>query len=467
MLQKLTTLINRRRTSSTKTSSSSTTLTMKDGTTIDNSEDEKTSTSRHLLVSDTLMIGTGGSSSYKELFIEQNECTTVRILGVDPQNSNRLKQHLTSSVVVDNMKHCPYPLYLDNLNTNHALHSTRITKVASGSIHTLYLTEDQTCYSLGYNADSELGAPHTTNLMIPHLIQYFVENNIRIKDIACGGWFSAWVSTVGDLYLLGRIISLSGSVFIPQKIFSEERVVVMGCGNEWIVFQTESHKVYSVGESGQYNAGTTGYNNKPVQIEYYNQQQKRFIPFDFPIRKIDGGEKYGFIQAQSGQMYFTGSLTFSIGTSGDSKTLEGYFLDPELTKYVIKDFSCTWTYPVFLDAQGRIFTYSSMRQLQFIDTSHLTTNPMIVAGACSHWLYAADKRQLYRLSDHEHKLTEPLVNEYDEDITAYQPVQMVSGYFTCIILLNRSRSLSLFFTRLHKQVSENSPLSDITIHCKH
>lgn len=91
----------------------------------------------------------------------------------------------------------------------------KVKKVVLGDFHSLALTEDGNVYSWGYGGRpgylfgyvlsqaGALGHGNKEHRFYPKCIEFFVENNIKIVDIAAGIRHSVAVSESGDVYTWG------------------------------------------------------------------------------------------------------------------------------------------------------------------------------------------------------------------------------------------------------------------------
>ena len=91
---------------------------------------------------------------------------------------------------------------------------------ASGSDHTITLSDDGTAYSFGRNKEGQLGLGHNKNVSLPTPIP----NLSKINLISCGGYFTVCVDYEGFIWSFGQ--NSSGQLGtgnttnfnIPQKI---------------------------------------------------------------------------------------------------------------------------------------------------------------------------------------------------------------------------------------------------------
>lgn len=93
--------------------------------------------------------------------------------------------------------HSPIPSPIKSLK------GIKIVQVSCGSCHTLALSEDGVVFTWGQDRDGSLGIGNVEYIVVPFVINYFVENNIKIASISAGYFHSAAISTDGSLYTWG------------------------------------------------------------------------------------------------------------------------------------------------------------------------------------------------------------------------------------------------------------------------
>ena len=82
--------------------------------------------------------------------------------------------------------------------------SVRFVQIAGGKKHMLALGEDGEVWSWGNGAYGKLGNSSARDQREPFPIDYFLDQDITITEIACGESHSLAVSADGDLYVWGR-----------------------------------------------------------------------------------------------------------------------------------------------------------------------------------------------------------------------------------------------------------------------
>merc|ERR1712187_741004 len=87
-----------------------------------------------------------------------------------------------------------------------------IFQITSGAQHTLYmyLSANGTVWSSGYNHFGQLGNYdmfERNGYHEPSIMEYFMENDVKIKYIACGGNHSLMIDFDGRVYGFGSNVS--------------------------------------------------------------------------------------------------------------------------------------------------------------------------------------------------------------------------------------------------------------------
>jgi len=428
---------------------------------------------------DSVILGCGDQSC--ELWVEGRHLRDeLQVLGVTPDCS-RVQQW--ARCTMDNKdieEHCPWfstlqiPYVLDHLVLNQKLSNIRIKKIAAGSIHCLFLTEDGFVYGIGHNGKGQLlnyDKNHTLSrdsVSLPTLLLWFVERNIRIKDIACAGWFSAFITTDDKLYTVGRF----GSKYMLEPVLRETKgaISVLGVGSEHLVFQCSSNngnQVYSMGlnDSGQLGIRSSAYEDHAVEAQIATEPTEVQQPFNFcRLNKIDGGQRFTIVLTSQFEVYAAGAA--------NSNALNG-FSKLDLSEHIgaarIKDFSCSFYTTSFLDSVKRVLTFSeptTNRSPHIYDASAIA-NPVVTATSGTFHVIDTHSGRLFSL-DFGGKA--PRLVEQRADLNScqmfdhpdYHVTSYVSGYSINMMLLKSKpkSSLNFFVEKLKNSLSQPT-LSDI------
>lgn len=84
-----------------------------------------------------------------------------------------------------------------------SLEGIKIVQVECGWSHSLCLSADGRVFAFGNGDDGKLGLGNTLDFVVPFTVNYFINNNIRIKHISAGHFHSAAVDDDGFLYTWG------------------------------------------------------------------------------------------------------------------------------------------------------------------------------------------------------------------------------------------------------------------------
>ena len=136
-----------------------------------------------------------------------------------------------------------------------------MVKIECGFDHTLGMDDNGVVYSWGDNSDGQLGQGDDVHFMMkPSKIMYFVENDIRIINIACGSMHCVTLDDNGNVYCFGMNsewqcgnYDVDGeNVYIPDKITNNLDIVDIKAGHYHNVLKTVDNKYYLFGWN-QYN----------------------------------------------------------------------------------------------------------------------------------------------------------------------------------------------------------------------
>jgi alpha-tubulin suppressor-like RCC1 family protein len=202
----------------------------------------------------------------------------------------------------------------------------KITKIACGSSHSLFLTNDGRVYSCGYNYYGQLGLNSTNNQKAPQLIQTFY-NKITITEIAGGAYHSLFLTNEGYVYSCGY--NYKGQLGLnytyeqinykttPQLIQTyydygnavkdEIKITKIACGYYHSLFLTNDGHVYSCGYNyfGQLGLNSTNNQEAPQLIQTYYDYGNA-VKDEIKISKIAGGSFHSLFLTNEGHVYSCG-----------------------------------------------------------------------------------------------------------------------------------------------------------------
>eukprot|EP01084_Bolivina_argentea_P109267 195286_1 len=167
-----------------------------------------------------------------------------------------------------------------------------IIDVSYGLAHTIFLTKNGRVYGCGCNDHGALGISnnnHCTDINVPTIIDYFVENDIIISTISCGRLHSIFVDTNGNVYSCGRAqygqlgIARNNNYdkYKPQRInwFNQNniKIVKVKCGAWHCIAMDQNAQIYTWGHgmNGALGIGQTNENQAvPAAVSHYNEEFK-------------------------------------------------------------------------------------------------------------------------------------------------------------------------------------------------
>ncbi|MDB6133577.1 MAG: repeat domain protein [Verrucomicrobiales bacterium] len=146
----------------------------------------------------------------------------------------------------------------------------RVRAIAAGSSHSLFLMDDGTVMSVGYNGGGQLGNNSTSSRTLPAGVRVVTE----ITALAAGGAHSLFLKADGTVWAAGdnsqgqlgdgtRITRL-----IPMQVPGLSGIVAISAGQEHSLFLREDGTVLAAGAnaSGQLGDGTTTSRTPPVPV---------------------------------------------------------------------------------------------------------------------------------------------------------------------------------------------------------
>jgi len=159
---------------------------------------------------------------------------------------------------------------VDSLTPSHQIHEityisgTNIKQIACGNNNTMFLANDGSIYGCGLNENGQLGLENTDTISTPQEIEYFSNNTITIKQIACGENHTIFLASDGKVYGVGQNnygqLGLDGGTSsTPESTIQEitflndKNITQIACGANHTIFSASDNKVYSCGynENGQ------------------------------------------------------------------------------------------------------------------------------------------------------------------------------------------------------------------------
>ena len=147
----------------------------------------------------------------------------------------------------------------DGFNRVKFFDDKNITKIAVGMRFTWFLESSGKLWGCGKNSFDQLAIEtQGDDIDVPMMIEYFDDNGIRIKDIACGNSHSLAIDVEGKVYSWGQnddgqcgLDNIYDVVDIPELIeeIKEYKVEVIKCGNAHSYVRTECNKHFMFGSN--------------------------------------------------------------------------------------------------------------------------------------------------------------------------------------------------------------------------
>ncbi|TVU05773.1 hypothetical protein EJB05_48956 [Eragrostis curvula] len=142
----------------------------------------------------------------------------------------------------------------------------RVSVIAVGAFHNLALTEDGVLWAWGNNEYGQLGTGDTQPRSQPIRIEAL--SDVKLVDIAAGGWHSTALTEEGEVYAWGRgehgrlgLGDDKSSHMVPLQVqlLAGEDIVQVSCGGTHSVALTRDGRMFSYGRGDH---GRLGYGRK-------------------------------------------------------------------------------------------------------------------------------------------------------------------------------------------------------------
>ena len=218
---------------------------------------------------------------------------------------------------------------------------------ASGSYHTITLSDDGTVHSLGRNNGGTLGLGHNDDISLPTPIP----NLPQIKQVSCGLFFTVCVDYEGVIWSFGENdygqLGTGNTIQfnVPQKLQDIPPVLSVSCGAFHTLIITNDSNLWSCGRN---NVGQLCHGDK----EDRSKPQKTFSN----ISKISAGCGHSLFENNKGEI-------FACGYNYRGQCGLGHFNSPQITPSLISNlpsnivqFVCGGFQSLFLDSEGNVFS---------------------------------------------------------------------------------------------------------------
>ena len=313
----------------------------------------------------------------------------------------------------------------------------KITEIACGAHHSLFLTNDGSVYSCGYNDYGQLGLNSTNDQIAPQKIQTFYDNEIKITKIACGSSYSLFLTNDGRVYSCGSNVygqlglNSTNDQIAPQLIQTfydnEIKITKIAGGANHSLFLTNDESVYSCGYNGN---GELGLNYTKDIIPFKTAPQLIQTYYDYgnavkdkiKITKIACGYYHSLFLTNDDRVYscgsnYSGQLGYYTWYQIPFKTAPQLIKKFYNNKIKITKIAGGYFHSLFLTDDGRVYScgYNAYGQLglnsknskeiipQLIETYYNNSNEIktsddikITKIACgNHSLFLTDKGHVY------------------------------------------------------------------------
>jgi hypothetical protein len=133
---------------------------------------------------------------------------------------------------------------------NHHMNNEDVNKVFTTYLGSFFITTNYKVYTCGYNKYYQLGLFNKQNFEIPTQIDF--PSNVYIKDIQCGYYFTAFLSTYGEVYITGKITNTSIPIMFPTEFeFIDPNVKFRSiqANGETLILRDIDYKLYILGRN--------------------------------------------------------------------------------------------------------------------------------------------------------------------------------------------------------------------------
>lgn len=141
-----------------------------------------------------------------------------------------------------------------------------ITSVAAGVDHTLFLNNKGRVFACGRNRDGTLGLGHTKITVVPQPIKNL--DNTIVDNIVAGVATSVFIDKQGHAYWCGQGIGglEEQTAMVPTKLNFPERLKSVSIGDDHMIIQTRTGKLFSMGANTR---GQTGHNTNGLPVKNF------------------------------------------------------------------------------------------------------------------------------------------------------------------------------------------------------
>eukprot|EP01084_Bolivina_argentea_P284831 488257_1 len=163
-------------------------------------------------------------------------------------------------------------------HTINCLRHIEIIKIKTGYVHSLFLAANGEIWSCGANENGQCGLGiHLGETSVPIIIEYFVNNKIKIKDIVCGESHCLAIDEDYDLWSWGynkygqcghKVNEYDLNIYTPLcvDVFSSKRIIHIDCGHQHSLAVTCIGDYYLFGDNEYNQCLRENVNDIPVLV---------------------------------------------------------------------------------------------------------------------------------------------------------------------------------------------------------
>ena len=267
-----------------------------------------------------------------------------------------------------------------------------MASAASGTFHTITLSDEGIVHSFGHNTYGQSGLGHEDGVLVPSAIS----NLPKIKQVACGQYFTVCADYEGYIWSFGRNEfgqlgigrKKTKTLLVPTKIQDIPPVRSVACGSYHTLMITNDSNLWSCGKN---DFGQLCLKNQENQTAF---QQTAFSD----ISKVSLGSNHSLFQNYKGEIY-------SCGRNMDGELGLGHFNHPHITPTLIPNlpsnivqFVCGYQHNLFLDSDGNVFSVGCNArgqlglgyQVNLNELERIQNIPPIQSISCSYSSYLID-----------------------------------------------------------------------------
>jgi alpha-tubulin suppressor-like RCC1 family protein len=243
-----------------------------------------------------------------------------------------------------------------------------LIQIYCGFAHTMFLTSEGNIYGCGYNHYNQInsGSDEYYSITRPAEIEFTnfdpqLNESEKITQIACGEKHTIFLTSLGNVYGCGnndynQVSSIDSHITRPTKIldFPETvQITQIACGDNHTMFLTSLGKVWGCGYNyyNQVNLSSKAPITRPTEITDF--------PETVQITQIACGDEHTMFLTSQGKVYGCGRNNhFQVKSSGntvDTPTEITNFVPQLASNEYIIQFACGSGYTMFLTSKGKVY----------------------------------------------------------------------------------------------------------------